>query len=81
MDRGARAGRLLFWQLPALLKAILAMVGNLLMAPVAVAVIIYFVNRPALGQFKANAWRNALLIGTLLFAVALVANGLIGFLR
>ena len=28
-----------FWQLPALLKAILAMVGNLLMAPVAVAVI------------------------------------------
>ena len=35
-----------FWQLPALLKAILAMVGNLLLAPVAVAVIIYFVNRP-----------------------------------
>ena len=34
-----------FWQLPALLKAILAMVGNLLMAPIAMAVIIYFVNR------------------------------------
>ena len=34
-----------FWQLPALLKAILAMVGNLLMAPVAVAVILYFVNQ------------------------------------
>ena len=35
-----------FWQLPALLKAILAMVGNLLMAPLAVAIILYFVNRP-----------------------------------
>ena len=31
------------------------MVGNLLMAPVAVAVIIYFVNQPRLGAFKANA--------------------------
>ena len=41
-----------FWQLPALLKAILAMVGNLLMAPVAVAVIIYFVNQPRLGEFR-----------------------------
>ena len=39
-----------FWQLPALLKAILAMVGNLVLAPVAVAVILYFVNRPALGR-------------------------------
>ena len=35
-----------FWQLPALLKAILAMVGNLLMAPLAVGIILYFVNRP-----------------------------------
>jgi manganese transport protein len=70
-----------FWQLPALLKAILAMVGNLLMAPVAVAVIIYFVNQPALGEFKANGRRNALLVITLLFAVGLVANGLLGLLR
>jgi Mn2+/Fe2+ NRAMP family transporter len=70
-----------FWQLPALLKAILAMVGNLLMAPIAVAVIIYFVNRPGLGEFKANAGRNLLLGLTLLFAVALVVNGLGGLLR
>ena len=68
-----------FWQLPALLKAILAMVGNLLMAPIAVAVILYFVNRRGLGEFRANAGRNALLGVTLLFALALVVNGLRGW--
>jgi Mn2+/Fe2+ NRAMP family transporter len=67
-----------FWTLPALLKAILAMVGNLLMAPIAMAVIIYFVNQPRLGEFRAGPARNALLIVTLTFAVALVANGLRG---
>ena len=66
-----------FWQLPALLKAILAMVGNLLMAPLAVLIILYFVNRPALGEFRANAGRNAVLVVTFLFAVALVVNGLL----
>jgi hypothetical protein len=70
-----------FWQLPALLKAILAMVGNLLMAPVAVALIFYFINRPVLGEFKANATRNLLLALTLVFAIGLVANGLAGMLR
>jgi Mn2+/Fe2+ NRAMP family transporter len=66
-----------FWQLPALLKAILAMVGNLLMAPLAVLIILYFVNRPALGEFRANAGRNAVLIVTFFFALALVVNGLL----
>jgi Mn2+/Fe2+ NRAMP family transporter len=66
-----------FWQLPALLKAILAMVGNLLMAPLAVLIILYFVNRPALGEFRANAGRNAVLSVTFLFALALVVNGLL----
>jgi manganese transport protein len=70
-----------FWQLPALLKAILAMVGNLLMAPIAVAVIVYFVNRRSLGEYRANARRNALLALTLVFAIALVVNGLVGLLR
>src|SRR5262245_27392115 len=65
-----------FWQLPALLKAILAMVGNLLMAPLAVALILYFINRPALGELRANAGRNAVLVLTFLFALALVLNGL-----
>ena len=67
-----------FWQLPALLKAILAMVGNLLMAPIAVGVIIYFANRHSLGEYKANAGRNLMLGITWLFAVALVINGMRG---
>jgi Mn2+/Fe2+ NRAMP family transporter len=69
-----------FWQLPALMKAIAAMVGNLLMAPIAVAVIIYFVNQPRLGAYRADPVRNALLGVTLLVALALVANGLRGWL-
>jgi manganese transport protein len=65
-----------FWQLPALLKAILAMVGNLMMAPLAVLIILYFINRPALGELRANAGRNAVLGATFLFALGLVINGL-----
>jgi hypothetical protein len=70
-----------FWQLPALLKAILAMVGNLVLAPVAVLVIMYFVNQPRLGEFKASAGRNAVLAITSLFALALVVNGIMGLFR
>ena len=66
-----------FWQLPALLKAILAMVGNLAMAPLAVLIILYFVNKPRLGEFRANAGRNVVLGLTFLFALALVVNGLL----
>jgi Mn2+/Fe2+ NRAMP family transporter len=65
-----------FWQLPALLKAIIAMVGNLLMAPIAVAVIIYFINDRRLGVYRANAGRNLILGFTCLFALVLVINGL-----
>jgi Mn2+/Fe2+ NRAMP family transporter len=66
-----------FWQLPALLKAILAMVGNLLMAPLAVAIIIYFINRPSMGEYRANAGRNVVLAVTFLFALGLVVNGVL----
>jgi manganese transport protein len=66
-----------FWQLPALLKAILAMVGNLVMAPLAVLIIIYFVNRPSLGEFRANTGRNIVLGLTFLFALGLVVNGIL----
>jgi manganese transport protein len=69
-----------FWQLPALLKAILAMIGNLILAPVAVLVIMYFVNQPRLGEFKANLGRNVVLGVTAVFALALVINGLWGML-
>jgi manganese transport protein len=69
-----------FWAMPALLKAILAMVGNLILAPVAVLVIMYFVNHERLGEFRASTGRNIVLGITALFAGALVINGLIGLL-
>ena len=69
-----------FWQMPALLKAILAMVGNLLLAPVAVLVIMYFVNQKSLGEFRANAGRNLVLGLTAAFALGLVINGIRGLL-
>ena len=70
-----------FWQLPALLKAILAMVGNLVLAPVAVLVILYFANRPAMAEFKAKPGRNFVLVVTAVFATVLVVNGVMGMLR
>lgn len=70
-----------FWSLPALLKAIIAMVGNLLLAPVAVAVIFYFVNQRRMGEFRANAGRNLVLAVTLLFALVLVILGVVRFFR
>jgi Mn2+/Fe2+ NRAMP family transporter len=70
-----------FWKLPALLKAILAMVGNLVLAPIAIAVILYFVTRPAMGEYRANAGRTAVLVITMLFATVLVINGVWGMLK
>jgi manganese transport protein len=70
-----------FWALPALLKAIVAMIGNLLLAPVAVAVIFYFVNQRRMGEFKANAARNLLLGITLVFAFALAVAGAVRVFR
>jgi hypothetical protein len=70
-----------FWGLPALLKAIIAMVGNLMLAPVAVAVIFYFVNQRRMGEFKAGAGRNLVLATTLLFALALAVAGAVRFFR
>jgi Mn2+/Fe2+ NRAMP family transporter len=70
-----------FWKLPALLKAILAMAGNLALAPIAILVILYFVNRPAMGEFRAKTGRNLVLVVTAVFATALVVNGVLGYLR
>ena len=70
-----------FWQLPALLKAILAMVGNLILAPVAVLVIMYFVNQRFMGEYQANTGRNLVLGITVLFSFVLVAYGVAGMLR
>jgi manganese transport protein len=70
-----------FWQLPALLKAILAMAGNLLMAPIAIGVIAYFINQRHLGEYRAGVGRNLVLAVTFLFALGLVVNGLVGMWR
>lgn len=70
-----------FWSLPALLKAIIAMVGNLLLAPVAIAVILYFVNHRRMGEWRANTGRNILLGLTLLFSLALAIPGIVRFFR
>lgn len=70
-----------FWSLPALLKAIVAMIGNLLLAPIAVAVICYFVNQRRMGEFKANTGRNLLLGVTLVFAFGLAVAGAVRFFR
>jgi manganese transport protein len=64
-----------FWAAPALLKAITAMVGNLLLAPLAVAVIFYFVNRPSMGELRATLGRNVLLSIALAFALGLAIAG------
>lgn len=70
-----------FWSLAALLKAIIAMVGNLLLAPVAVAIIFYFVNQRRMGEYKANAGRNLVLASTLTFALGLAITGVVRFFR
>ena len=59
-----------FWQLPALLKAILAMVGNLLLAPIAVAVIVVLREpAPRCGEFKAGVGPQLRAGGHRLFAL------------
>jgi Mn2+/Fe2+ NRAMP family transporter len=70
-----------FWSLPALLKAIIAMVGNLLLAPVAVAVIWYLVSRRSMGEYRANTGRNVLLAITLLFSLAIAIPGIVRFFQ
>jgi Mn2+/Fe2+ NRAMP family transporter len=58
------------WKLPSLIKAIFAMAGNLILAPLAVGIIIYFINKKSyMGEFKANIGRNIVLIITLLYTL------------
>lgn len=67
-----------FWKLEALLKAIIAMVGNLILAPLAVLIIMYFINKKSyMGDYTAKIGRNIILIITLLFSLSVVIYGLI----
>jgi len=59
-----------FWQLPALIKSILAMAGNLVLTPIAMFILIYFMNQTKyVKSFTASKTRNAILGITFLFAL------------
>ena len=69
-----------FWSLDALIQAILAMAGNLFMAPLAVLIIIYFVNREKyMGKHTAGIGRNIVLGITFVFSLYVVVRGIINF--
>jgi len=71
-----------FWKLPALIQAILAMAGNLILAPLAVAIIIYFINKEKyVKRFTASAGRNIMLGITFCFSLFVVVYGIIKFLK
>lgn len=62
-----------FWQLPALLKNILAMAGNLILTPIALIIILFFINRQKyVQQYTASAVRNVILAVTMLFSLYVV---------
>jgi Mn2+/Fe2+ NRAMP family transporter len=59
-----------FWVLPALIKSILTMAGNLVLTPLAVGILIYFINKKKyVGAHTAKPVRNLILVITLLFAL------------
>ena len=59
-----------FWQLPALIKSILAMAGNLVLTPIAMFILIYFINKKHyVREHTASITRNIILSVTLLFAL------------
>jgi len=59
-----------FWQLPALIKNILAMAGNLVLTPIAIFILIFFINKKRyVGEYTASPIRNLILVITLLFAL------------
>ncbi len=59
-----------FWQLPALLKNILTMAGNLVLTPLAVGIIMYFINKQRyVKEYTASPVRNIILVITMLFAL------------
>jgi len=71
-----------FWSLPALMQAILAMAGNLILTPVSLFIIIFFINQKRyMGEHTANIGRNIVLGITFLFSLYVVVYGVIKFLR
>ena len=59
-----------FWQLPALIKNILAMAGNLVLTPIAMFILIFFMNQTKyVKEHTASITRNIILTITLVFAL------------
>lgn len=59
-----------FWQLPALIKNILAMAGNLVLTPIAMLILIFFMNKTEyVKEHTASITRNIILVITMLFAL------------
>lgn len=71
-----------FWKLPALIQAILAMAGNLVLAPLSLVIIMLFINKKSyMGRHTASIGRNVVLSVTFLFSLFVVVYGIIKFLR
>ncbi len=69
-----------FWKLESLLQAILGMAGNLVMAPVALIIILFFINKEKyMGRHTASPWRNVVLGSTLVFSLYVVTKGFLKF--
>ena len=69
-----------FWRLEGLIQAILGMAGNLVMAPIALAIIIYFMNKKKyMGKYTASLGRNIVLGSTFLFSLYVVGRGVVNF--
>ena len=71
-----------FWRLPGLIQAILAMAGNLVLTPVSLFVIMYFINQKKyMGKYTASIGRNIVLGITFLFSLYVVVYGVIKFIN
>lgn len=71
-----------FWKLPALIQAILSMAGNLILAPLSVVIIMYFINKQAyMKRHTASIGRNIVLGVTFLFSLFVVVYGVVRFMK
>jgi Mn2+/Fe2+ NRAMP family transporter len=61
-----------FWEFPALLKVVLLMGINVVVIPLVMGVVIYLSNRDeVVGKFRAEWWRNGVLVAGLLISLFL----------
>ena len=66
--------------LPGLIQALLGMVGNAIMSPIAIIIIIYLINnKKYMGKYTATIKRNILLGITFMFSLYVVGRGIVNF--